>query len=421
MHVTIRMCSRQVGGTFGLLCLGYLLIITQMIVASASSEGKTAAETPDAPYETQTAQCTITSGDIEASAQASISKTLVGVCGTDEMLEAFRMLEIKMLEEIYNLRKMIRDPYFNPPPLRPSIYKSIRKSATSSNTSSNTTLPQSNAERSEGSRLTVTESNKKSEPTILATTTPSSKVVFPDDYDDEDEEDSHEFSNNGPLKENSELVKKLSSTGLNNTFSASRISLDDRMSSPAAPPIDFKPIDKPIEQKFLTGGLRDYEVYRFNNTVISSGDAKVFKYFWKIEHFMQRVRSASNMVGATFSSPVFVISGLNLRLHAKITTKSVGEILNVQLEQLSASDEALRKTPNVILASGVLYGQMETQKFFRNFLIFFFFYLQDKPFSDLISTDLTNTNAKFEAPLTALTTEPYLKDDKLLVKVIIFL
>ncbi|EAA07092.4 AGAP010350-PA, partial [Anopheles gambiae str. PEST] len=377
--------------------------------------------TPDAPYETQTAQCTITSGDIEASAQASISKTLVGVCGTDEMLEAFRMLEIKMLEEIYNLRKMIRDPYFNPPPLRPSIYKSIRKSATSSNTSSNTTLPQSNAERSEGSRLTVTESNKKSEPTILATTTPSSKVVFPDDYDDEDEEDSHEFSKNGPLKENSELVKKLSSTGLNNTFSASRISLDDRMSSPAAPPIDFKPIDKPIEQKFLTGGLRDYEVYRFNNTVISSGDAKVFKYFWKIEHFMQRVRSASNMVGATFSSPVFVISGLNLRLHAKITTKSVGEILNVQLEQLSASDEALRKTPNVILASGVLYGQMETQKFFRNFLIFFFFYLQDKPFSDLISTDLTNTNAKFEAPLTALTTEPYLKDDKLLVKVIIFL
>lgn len=54
-------------------------------------------------------------------------------------------------------------------------------------------------------------------------------------------------------------------------------------------------------------------------------------------------------------------------------------------------------------------------------MIFFFFYLQDKPFSDLISTDLTNTNAKFEAPLTALTTEPYLKDDKLLVKVIIFL
>ncbi|XP_061517858.1 uncharacterized protein LOC1272689 isoform X2 [Anopheles gambiae] len=418
MHVTIRMCSRQVGGTFGLLCLGYLLIITQMIVASASSEGKTAAETPDAPYETQTAQCTITSGDIEASAQASISKTLVGVCGTDEMLEAFRMLEIKMLEEIYNLRKMIRDPYFNPPPLRPSIYKSIRKSATSSNTSSNTTLPQSNAERSEGSRLTVTESNKKSEPTILATTTPSSKVVFPDDYDDEDEEDSHEFSNNGPLKENSELVKKLSSTGLNNTFSASRISLDDRMSSPAAPPIDFKPIDKPIEQKFLTGGLRDYEVYRFNNTVISSGDAKVFKYFWKIEHFMQRVRSASNMVGATFSSPVFVISGLNLRLHAKITTKSVGEILNVQLEQLSASDEALRKTPNVILASGVLYGQMETQKFFRHKIMIL---NQDKPFSDLISTDLTNTNAKFEAPLTALTAEPYLKDDKLLVKVIIFL
>uniref|UniRef100_A0A182K843 Uncharacterized protein n=1 Tax=Anopheles christyi TaxID=43041 RepID=A0A182K843_9DIPT len=380
----------------------------------------TDAETPDAPYETQTAQCTITSGDIEASAQASISKTLVGVCGTDEMLEAFRTLEMKMLEEMYNIRKMIRDPYFNPPPLRPSVYKSIRKAATSSNTSTNTALPQPYAERSEGSRANSTESKKTPDPlsTMLTTTTTSSKVVFPDDYEDDDDEESHEASQNGSMKDNSGLVKKLSSTGLNNTPLASRISHDDRISSPAAPPIDFKPIDKPIEKKFLTGGLRDYEVYRFNNTVISSGDAKVFKYFWKIEHFMQRVRAASSMVGATFSSPVFVISGLNLRLHAKTTTKANGEIFYVQLEQLSASDDALRKTPNVILASGVLYGQVETKTFFRHKIMIL---NQDKPFSDLISTDLTNTNAKFEAPLSALTAEPYLKDDKLLVKVIIFL
>uniref|UniRef100_A0A182UAA4 Kin17_mid domain-containing protein n=1 Tax=Anopheles melas TaxID=34690 RepID=A0A182UAA4_9DIPT len=70
------------------------------------------------------------------------------------------------------------------------------------------------------------------------------------------------------------------------------------MSSPAAPPIDFKPIDKPIEQKFLTGGLRDYEVYRFNNTVISSGDAKdkPFRYLQILRRQFGTKRVAANKV-----------------------------------------------------------------------------------------------------------------------------
>lgn len=406
MHVTVDKCKRQVIRTIGMMCLLHLLLLAQFV--SAATDEKTSSEPPDSPYETQTAQCTITSGDIEASAQASISKTLVGVCGSDEMLEAFRTLEMKMLEEMYNLRKMIRDPYFVPPPLRPSVYKSIKRTTTASNTSSNTAIPQqSTAERANASQ------------SAISTTTPSAKVVFPDDYDDDDEEESSEILNKGTKKQNSDLVKNMPTSGLNNTHSATRLSLDDKPLPAVSAPIDFKPIDKPIEKKFITGGLRDYEVYRFNNTVISSGDAKVFKYFWKIENFMSRVRAATTSTkGATFSSPVFVISGLNLRLHAKTTLKPNGEVLHVQLEQLSASDDALRKTPNVILASGALYGQVETKKFFRHKIMIL---NQDKPFSDLISTDLTNTNSKFEAPLSALTEEPYLKDDKLLVKVIIFL
>ncbi|XP_049293634.1 uncharacterized protein LOC125769149 [Anopheles funestus] len=409
MHVLIHLRSKQVIGTISMLCLAYLLIIAQL--ASAATEEKTSPETPDSPYETQTAQCTITSGDIEASAQASISKTLVGVCGTDEMLDAFRTLELKMLEEMYNLRKMIRDPYFTPPPLRPSVYKSIKRTTTTSNTSSNTALPQSTAERAEGSQIAK---NKNDLLSASSTTTPSAQVIFPDDNYDDNYEDN--VPGSVSKKGNSELVKSMH--GLNYTSTASRISLDDKKSSSVSSPIDFKPIDKPTETKFLTGGLRDYEVYRFNNTVISSGDAKVFKYFWKIENFMKRVRASSNATGATFSSAVFVISGLNLRLHAKTTMTSNGEVVYVQLEQLLASDDALRKTPNVILASGAHYGQVETKTFFRHKIMIL---NQDKPFSDLISTDLTNTNAKFEAPLSALTAEPYLKDDKLLIKVIIFL
>lgn len=36
------------------------------------------------PYETQRAQCTVTAGEVQASAEASVSKTLEGVCGSGE-------------------------------------------------------------------------------------------------------------------------------------------------------------------------------------------------------------------------------------------------------------------------------------------------------------------------------------------------
>lgn len=38
----------------------------------------------DGPLEIQSAQCTITAGDVKASAQASISKKLEGVCGSSK-------------------------------------------------------------------------------------------------------------------------------------------------------------------------------------------------------------------------------------------------------------------------------------------------------------------------------------------------
>lgn len=40
--------------------------------------------TDEGPTETQTAQCTITSGDVKASAQASVTTRLDGVCETSE-------------------------------------------------------------------------------------------------------------------------------------------------------------------------------------------------------------------------------------------------------------------------------------------------------------------------------------------------
>ncbi|KAL1396626.1 hypothetical protein pipiens_010395 [Culex pipiens pipiens] len=163
----------------------------------------------------------------------------------------------------------------------------------------------------------------------------------------------------------------------------------------------------------VTGGLRDYEVYRFNNTVVSSGDAKVFKYFWKIEHFTQRLQS--NLT--TLTSPVFVISGLNLRLKATLNHDGKDNIY-LQVEQLSPMDDELRKKPNVILQEGTLYGAVETKKFLRHKIILL---NQGVPFSDLNSHEFWNTNTGFTIPYRALLTNSYLKQDKILVEVVIYL
>lgn len=352
---------------------------------------------PESPYETQTAQCTITSGEVEASAQATISKTLVGVCGTDEMLTAFRTLESKLLQELMHIRRMIRDPLFIPPPIAPSEFKAIKRTNTNLGTSSGTKLT------SQETPATTTSST---------TTKPGGggDVYFPsDDQDDL------------LTKANMDLVKQLSSHASRKTVppvsSVVRVGdpQDDKTSKPTSNSLalDFKPIDKPVQTRFLTGGLRDYEVYRFNNTVVSSGDAKVFKYFWKIEHFTERLQSNVSIL----TSPVFVISGLNLRLKATLNHESKDNVY-LQVEQLSPMDDELRKKPNVILQEGSLYGGVETKKYLRHKIILL---NQGVPFSDLNSHEFWNTNTGFTIPYRALLTNSYLKQDKILVEVVIYL
>ncbi|XP_055592585.1 uncharacterized protein LOC129744200 [Uranotaenia lowii] len=361
--------------------------------------------TPDSPYETQTAQCTITSGEVEASAQATISKTLVGVCGTEEMLAAFRTLEAKLISEIMHIRRMLRDSTFEPPPSTPSVYKAIRQTDTQLGTASGTKLatrdppPTSPA----GASTVSTTSTTTAKPS-------TGEFMFPDD-DDEDYDEDRRF----PSKD---MKKDLASVNRRPVAPLVRVGdnaeQDDKTTkSSSSPVLDFKPIDKPVQTRFLTGGLRDYEVYRFNNTVVSSGDAKVFKYFWKIERFTERLQSNVSIL----TSPVFVISGLNLRIKATLNHDGKDHVY-IQLEQLSPMDDELRKKPNVILQEGSLYGEVETKKFLRHKIIML---NQGVPFSDLNSHEFWNTNTGFAIPYRALLTNSYLKQDKILVEVVIYL
>lgn len=357
--------------------------------------------TPDSPYETQTAQCTITSGEVEASAQATISKTLVGVCATDEMLMAFRTLEATLLQELSNIRKMIRDPYYNPAPAVASVYKAVKRTTTQIGTNT-------------GTKLTSVQEPPAQVPSTSTTTTTSKPGVGPTDVffppDDDDEEDDR-FSGKPT---NRDMVKELPGGNRKPVAPITRFDRDGTPGKPSSTPaLNFKPIDKPVQTRFLTGGLRDYEVYRFNNTVISSGETKVFKYFWKIEHFTERLQSNVSVL----TSPVFVISGLNLRIKATLNHDGKDNMY-LQVEQLSPMDDELRKRPNVILQEGSLYDAVETKKFLRHKIILM---NQGVPFSDLNSQEFWNTNTGFTIPFRALLTNSYLKQDKVLVEVVIYL
>ncbi|KAG5682229.1 hypothetical protein PVAND_011594 [Polypedilum vanderplanki] len=67
-------------------------------------------ENPQLPKETQMAQCTVQSGDIKASAQATFSKKLEGFCSTGDMKmlkETLLDMESRLYRDIFNLQQLI--------------------------------------------------------------------------------------------------------------------------------------------------------------------------------------------------------------------------------------------------------------------------------------------------------------------------
>ncbi|KAH8257236.1 hypothetical protein KR038_005996 [Drosophila bunnanda] len=72
----------------------------QRELSNVTSSPQEEDESPKLPSEVQKAVCTVTAGEVKASAEAVTTKTLKGVCGSDEMQLAFRNLESKLYEEL---------------------------------------------------------------------------------------------------------------------------------------------------------------------------------------------------------------------------------------------------------------------------------------------------------------------------------
>ncbi|KAH8370281.1 hypothetical protein KR093_002924, partial [Drosophila rubida] len=60
------------------------------------------------PSVVQRAVCTVNAGEVKASAEAVTTKTLKGVCGSEEMNLAFRNLEEKMYSELREIKELLK-------------------------------------------------------------------------------------------------------------------------------------------------------------------------------------------------------------------------------------------------------------------------------------------------------------------------
>lgn len=106
-------------------------------------------------------------------------------------------------------------------------------------------------------------------------------------------------------------------------------------------------------------GPREFEIHKFNNTILSGADLRIFTYYWKIEHFSQKLKANISRI----NSPVFSISGLHLRLKA-ILHHLNRDYLYLQLESLAS--EVANENSNIILEAGNAFKDIQTQELFKH-------------------------------------------------------
>lgn len=112
----------------------------------------------------------------------------------------------------------------------------------------------------------------------------------------------------------------------------------------------------------IVTGPRDFEIHKFNNTILSGGDLQIFTYYWKIEQFSIKLKSNTSVI----NSPIFSISGLHLRVNAYLNHLN-RDYLFLQLEQVKIDDNDL--TSNIILKTGDFFKKIQTKVLFKHKII----------------------------------------------------
>ncbi|XP_059607566.1 uncharacterized protein LOC132255509 [Phlebotomus argentipes] len=314
--------------------------------------------TANEPTETQTAQCTITSGDVKASAQASLTTKLEGICESNSLYTAFAYLESKLMQEIYNIRlvlSQIQNPHYNlmqhnqflhpPVNMAPTIYHNIQK--------------------------IVDQAREQASAEVTSPSISSTPPEIPNEIPEITTKQSVFFTTMAPVTGKPLLLKSLPS-------------------------------------KFSSA--RESEIHKFNNTILSGQETQIFTYYWRIDHYKEKLKRNESQV----ESPAFVISGQNLHVKAELNHLK-RDYLYLQLEQ---SPREVAGNGSIILETGSIFKEIETKKFFRH-KIAILDHTSAK--SDLISQEFLSINSGFPIPNSAILSSSYCRNDVVLIKILIYL
>lgn len=294
---------------------------------------------------------------MEATAEATISRTIDGMCTSEEVKQQFQALEAKILNEIIILRQMIVKglnldaTYFAP--LGPMEYHTSSHIVSAPNYAPSTSPPP---------------------PPAPSTTINSPAILFPNDL---------------PLPAK--------------TSHSSRTTKLPELKS-------LLPLNRWKQVEVET---RDDEISTMNNTVRRAGEAKIFTYFWKLENFSKHVDAGPDEV----TSPVFTIADHNLRAVAKFHHLN-RDFLNLRIEEVS--DEFLKqnkKSAIRIETTNVANPNIDIERRFRHKIVVMD---HNVPPADIISPIFNDNSTGLSIPLSVFLSQRYSKNDTLLVRVTIY-
>lgn len=109
-------------------------------------------------------------------------------------------------------------------------------------------------------------------------------------------------------------------------------------------------------------GPREFEIHKFNNTIMYGADLQIFTYYWKIEEFARKL--AMNVT--TLTSPIFSIASFYLQVKASFNHIH-RDYLYLQLEQIDA-DSGMAKS-SIVLKTGDMFKKVDTNAAFKHKII----------------------------------------------------
>ncbi|KAH8300404.1 hypothetical protein KR018_004448 [Drosophila ironensis] len=309
------------------------------------------------PSEVQKAVCTVTAGEVKASAEAVTTKTLKGVCGSEEMNLAFRNLENKLYEEL-RVMKLI-----------------LVHLAKANGLKINTAVP------------TFTPATLRPSKPVQTAPLPVFKPIDP-------------------------LPKVNNSSAVLKPIKSEENEVNPESGAKKTPTL------KHLENQNSDQESRDEEVDKFNNTMLADRDVTLFTYYWKLENVTERIKAPQL---DTLSSPGFSIKGKSLQL--KCTFHHMNrELLNLQLGYAFAPSKS-GQTNNIMLDMGGLFQKF---KWTEDVTIKHKISILDQNHSnqksqDLSSQELTKLGAGFSIPNSVLLNSTYIKQNALLIQILLYL